>query len=135
LVPVEVDGWNTPGYVHPANLSLAAAAAAGTLQPTHTTLLSPFDPLVSDRARVQELFGFSYRIETYTRAEHRQYGYYTLPILHRGALIGRLDPKAHRRERLFEVRALHLEPGVAVTDELIAHLAATLRACAAWPET
>jgi uncharacterized protein YcaQ len=130
-----VEGWDAPAYVHPDHLPLAEQAAAGALEPALTTLLSPFDPLVSDRARVEELFGFYYRIEVYTPSHKRQFGYFTLPILHRGALIGRLDPKAHRAAGLFEVRALHLEPGVAVTDDLITDLAAALRACAAWHQT
>ncbi len=130
-----VEGWDAPAYVHPDHLPLAEQAAAGTLEPTLTTLLSPFDPLVSDRARVEELFGFYYRIEVYTPSHKRQFGYFTLPILHRGALIGRLDPKAHRAAGLFEVRALHLEPGVTVTDTLITDLAAALRACGAWHRT
>jgi uncharacterized protein YcaQ len=132
---VQVEDWDTPAYVHPDHLPLAEQAAAGALEPTLTTLLSPFDPLVSDRDRAEELFGFYYRIEVYTPSHKRQFGYFTLPILHRGALIGRLDPKAHRAAGLFEIRALYLEPGVAVTDELITDLATALRACAAWHKT
>lgn len=135
LLTVAIEGWSAPAYVHPANGPLLEAAAAGTLVPSYTTLLSPFDPLVSDRDRARALFGFAYRIETYTRAEHRQHGYFTLPILHQGRLVGRLDPKAHRKVGMFEVRALHLESGVEVTDQLVADLAATLRACAAWHGT
>ena len=132
---VEVEGWDAPAYVHPDHWALAEAAQAGDLVPTLTTLLSPFDPLVWDRARASALFGFDYRIECYTPAPQRRYGYFTLPILWRGALVGRLDPKAHRQAGLFEVKALHLEPGVAVTDGLVHDLAATLRACAAWHAT
>ncbi|MBK9714715.1 MAG: YcaQ family DNA glycosylase [Kouleothrix sp.] len=135
LVPVEVEGWSQPAYIHPDNLALAKAAAAGELRPELTTLLSPFDPLVWDRARALAMFGFDYRIECYTPAPKRRYGYFTLPILRRGQLIGRLDPKAHRKEQRFEVKALHLEPGVAVTDELAADLAGALRDCAAWHGT
>lgn len=135
LIEVRVEGWAQPGYVHPANLALAEAAAAGALAPTHTTLLSPFDPLVWDRARALALFGFDYRIECYTPAPKRRYGYFTLPILWRGQLVGRLDPKAHRKERRFEVKALHLEPGVPITDALAADLAGALHACAAWHGT
>jgi len=100
-----------------------------------TTLLSPFDPLVWDRERAREVFGFDYRLECYTPAPKRTYGYFTLPILRRGSLVGRLDPKAHRREGVFEVKALYLEPGVDVSDELIADLASSLRECAAWHRT
>src|SRR5207248_11189411 len=99
-------------------------AAEGTLESTVTTLFSPFDPVVSNRERARELFGFDYRIETYTPAAQRRYGYFTLPILHRGSLVGRLDPKAQRREGLFEVRALHLEPDTPITDSLLSELAA-----------
>jgi uncharacterized protein YcaQ len=132
---VTVEGWDAPAYLHPDHLPLAEQAVAGTLEPVLTTLLSPFDPLVSDRARVEALFGFYYRIEVYTPSHKRQFGYFTLPILHRGALVGRLDPKAHRASGVIEIRALHLEPGVALTDALVTDLAATLRACAAWHQT
>jgi uncharacterized protein YcaQ len=135
LIEVEVEGWKSPAFVHPSNLALMEAAAAGTLAPELTTLLSPFDPLVWDRARALAMFGFDYRIECYTPAPKRRYGYFTLPILRRGQLIGRLDPKAHRKERRFEVKALHLEPGIAVSEELIADIAGALRECADWHQT
>jgi uncharacterized protein len=124
-----------PAYVHPENADLAKAAGSGELESSLTTLLSPFDPVVWDRARALELFGFDYRIEVYTPAARRRYGYYSLPILHRGALVGRLDAKAHRKEGLFEVKALHLEPGVSVTEDLVSGLAGALRACAGWHAT
>lgn len=135
LISVPVAGWQEPAYIHPDHLPLAMAAADGALRSTTTTLLSPFDPLVWDRRRTLELFGFDYRLECYTPASKRRYGYFTLPILHRGALIGRLDPKAHRKEGLFEIKALYLEPGIALDDELAAALAAALRSCAAWHGT
>jgi hypothetical protein len=135
LVVVDVEGWDEPALVHPENLALAEQAAAGALEPTHTTLLSPFDPLVWDRRRALELFGFEYRIECYTPAPKRRYGYFTLPILHRGELIGRLDPKAHRAQGLFEVKALYLEPGVPPTEALAEAVGAALQAFAAWHAT
>jgi hypothetical protein len=135
LTRVAVGGWTEPAYLHPANQALAEAAADATLTATHTTLLSPFDPLVWDRERAREVFGFDYRIECYTPAPKRRYGYFSLPILHRGALVGRLDPKAHRKTGVFEVKALHLEPAVPLTDQLISELAAALRACASWHGT
>jgi uncharacterized protein YcaQ len=135
LLPADVEGWDEAAYIHPDNAGLAEAAAAGALAPQLTTLLSPFDPLVWDRARALALFGFDYRIECYTPAPKRRYGYFTLPILRRGALVGRLDPKAHRKEQRFEVKALHLEPGIPITDELVADIAGALRDCAAWHAT
>jgi uncharacterized protein len=135
LIRVAVEGWSTPGYIHPDHCALAELAAAGNLLPRSTTLLSPFDPVVWDRTRARALFDFDYLIECYTPAAKRRYGYFTLPILHRGRLVGRLDPKAHRKEGIFEVKALHLEPEVAVTDELIHDLADALHECAAWHKT
>ena len=124
-----------PAYVHPENARLAEEVLSGRLRSSVTTLLSPFDPVVWDRARASELFGFDYKIEVYTPAARRRYGYYSLPILHEGALVGRLDAKAHRKDGLFEVKAAHLEPGVPVSDELVASLTGALRACASWHAT
>jgi uncharacterized protein len=124
-----------PAYVHPGNARLAEEVLSGRQRSSVTTLLSPFDPVVWDRARASELFGFDYKIEVYTPAARRRYGYYSLPILHDGALVGRLDAKAHRKEGLFEVKAAHLESGVPVSDDLVASLAGALRACASWHAT
>ena len=135
LMTVEVEGWNAPGYIHPGDRKQVEAAAKGKIPRSKTTFLSPFDPLVWDRARALDLFHFDYKIEVYTPAPKRKYGYFTLPILYHNALIGRIDPKAHRKEGIFEVRALHLEPGVVVDDALVAEVKAALRACAAWHKT
>jgi uncharacterized protein YcaQ len=124
-----------PAYVHPGNARLAEEVLSGRQRSSVTTLLSPFDPVVWDRARASELFGFDYKIEVYTPAARRRYGYYSLPILHDGVLVGRLDAKAHRKEGLFEVKAVHLEPDVPASDELVASLAGALRACASWHAT
>lgn len=132
LLAAQVEGCAGPAYIHPDHAALAEAAAAGALVPTLTTLLSPFDPLVWDRARTRAVFGFDYTIECYTPAPKRRYGYFCLPILHRGELVGRLDPKVHRTEGRFEVKALYLEPEVPVSDELAAGLAGALKECAAW---
>ena len=135
LLPVAVDGWREPAYIHRDHVALAEQAAAGGLQSSVTTLLSPFDPVVSDRARAEELFGFRYRIEVYTPAARRQYGYFTLPLLHRGALVGRVDAKAHRKAGMFEVKALHLEPATPPSNALAVAVAATLRTFADWHGT
>lgn len=135
LLRVRVEEWDEEGLAHPDRLPLLERAAAGEVQATRTTILSPFDPVVWDRARALEWFGFDYRLECYTPAAKRRWGYFVLPILHRGALVGRLDAKAHRREGRFEVRALWLEPGVKATAALADDVAAALRACAAWHGT
>ncbi|MEO8397705.1 MAG: crosslink repair DNA glycosylase YcaQ family protein, partial [Chloroflexota bacterium] len=92
LETVQVEGWDVPGYFHPDQRKTIEAAAKGKIPASKTTLLSPFDPLVWDRARGRELFNFTYQIECYTPAAKRIYGYFTLPILYNNALIGRLDP-------------------------------------------
>ncbi len=135
IQPVQVEGWNVPGYFHPDQRAAIEAAAGGEVPTSRTTLLSPFDPLVWDRGRALDLFSFDYKIEVYTPAPKRKYGYFTLPILYNNRLIGRLDPKAHRKEGIFEVKAVHLEPGVVVDDALISALKSTLKACAAWHKT
>ena len=98
-------------------------------------MLSPFDPLVWDRKRASELFGFDYRIECYTPAPKRQYGYFVLPLLHRGKLVGRMDAKAHRKEGVFEVKSLYLEAGVRVTRTLAQDLEKALQKLAQWHQT
>ena len=75
-----------------------------------TTMLTPFDSFLWHRERTERLFGFSYRIEVYTPGHKRVHGYYVLPILHDGQLIGRLDAKTHRAERRLEVKRVHFEP-------------------------
>ncbi len=132
LIPVRVEDWLHATYVHRDLAQLLVAAEAGTLKSTVTTLLSPFDPVVWDRKRAFELFDFDYRIECYTPAPKRKYGYFVLPILHRGRLVGRLDAKAHRGEGVFEVKALFLEPVVRPTQRLAAELDAALARCALW---
>ena len=134
LLRARVDGWKEPVYIHPDLADLAQAAADGGLSATATTILSPFDPVVWDRRRAQELFNFDYRLECYTPAEKRRYGYFTLPILRRGALVGRLDAKAHRRSGIFEVKFVALEPGVKVTDRFTRDVAGALQRLANWHE-
>jgi uncharacterized protein YcaQ len=83
--------------------------------PKRMRLLSPFDPVLRDRARANRLFGFDYRFEAFVPEPKRRYGYYVLPILEGERLVGRLDPKFHRRESLLDIRRIYWEPGVSVT--------------------
>jgi uncharacterized protein YcaQ len=135
LLRARVDGWAEPVYIHPLHSELASAIVDESLKPSATTLLSPFDPVVWDRKRALELFDFDYRLECYTPAPKRRYGYFTLPILRHGALVGRLDAKAHRTAGIFEVKALYLEPGVRATTALAADMAACLRRVSCWHGT
>lgn len=131
--PVKVEGLKgNPYYVHNENLALLNEALNGRLHPTHTSILSPFDPLVSDRARTRELFDFDYNIECYTPAPKRKFGYFVLPILHKGRLVGRMDAKAWRNEGYLQVIKLFLETGVKPSSALAKDLAKTIKTYAAW---
>ncbi|MGH8171574.1 MAG: DNA glycosylase AlkZ-like family protein, partial [Rhodanobacteraceae bacterium] len=135
LIRVAVEGWKTPGYVHADHRVLCDSAARGGLRATHSALLSPFDPIVWHRERAMTMFDFEYRLECYVPAPKRRWGYYVLPILHRGRIVGRLDAKAHRGEGVFEVKVLYLEEGVAMTDALLAGVASAIQQCADWHAT
>jgi uncharacterized protein YcaQ len=135
LTRVAVRGWKASGYVHRDHAELLEQAHRGRLRATHTTLLSPFDPVVWDRERASAMFGFDYTIECYTPSQKRRYGYFVLPILRRGRFVGRLDAKAHRDGGTFEVKKLYLEQGVKIDDRLVADIAGAIRNCAHWHET
>jgi uncharacterized protein len=135
LLEVDVDGWDDAAYVHPAHWELAQSCTDGGTTASLTTLLSPFDPLVWDRGRARAVFHFDYRLECYTPAPKRRWGYYVLPVLRRGNLVARVDAKAHRREGRFEVKALYLEPSVRPGDALLTDVSRALREAAEWHGT
>ncbi len=135
LQRVSIEGRPEPWYIHPENISLLEYAAAGEPVPSYTTLLSPFDPLIWDRERARVLFDFDFSLECYLPREKRRYGYYLLPILHEGSLVGRLDAKAYRKEGIFEVRALYLEPAVRINEDTAQAIAGAIQRCAAWHGT
>jgi uncharacterized protein len=110
VTEIEVEGSRARWLALARDVPALARAARQPAPSRGTTLLSPFDSLLWYRDRVTCLFGFDYRIEVYTPGHRRVHGYYTLPILHDGHLIGRVDAKAHRAERRLEVRSVHFEP-------------------------
>jgi uncharacterized protein YcaQ len=123
LVPVTVEGWNQPAYLHAeARLPRRVGAA---------TVVSPFDPLVWERGRTERLFGMNYRIEIYVPAAQRLYGYYVLPFLLGDQLAARVDLKAERRTGVLQIPAAWLEPA-ADQEETAVALAAELHRLAGW---
>ena len=135
LIRVAVRGWENAAYVHRDHAPLLARAARGGLRAKHTTLLSPFDPIVWHRERASAMFGFDYTIECYVPGPKRRYGYFVLPILHRGRLIGRLDAKAHRASGEFEIKTIFLEPDVEADEALLADVATAIQRAADWHGT
>ena len=126
LHPVVVRGWARPTYLHrDASLPRAVSGRA---------LLSPFDPLVFERRRLEELFGTRYRIEIYTPAHKRVHGYYVLPFLLGDRIAALVDLKADRQAGVLRVQAAHHEPNghPAAPGMVAADLAAELSLMARW---
>ena len=101
---VAVDGWTEKAFVHRATKLPKQLHA--------TALLSPFDSLVWCRPRNERLFNFHYRIEIYTPKEKRKFGYYVLPFMMNGEMVGRVDLKADRANSKLLVHSVHTEKGV-----------------------
>jgi hypothetical protein len=121
------DGMVQDVLVHRDNLPLLQQAADGALTAQRTTFLSPFDSLFWAQRRDVQLWGFRQSLEAYLPAPKRQYGYFCLPILHKDRLVGRFDPKLERSNGTLRLKALHLEPDVAPSPELLADIAIAMR--------
>ena len=104
IVAVQVEGCKETYYGLPEYLEAPTLPA-----PTGTTFICPFDSLLWQRQRAEDLLAFRYRIEIYVPEAKRQFGYYVLPILHDGSFAGRFDAKLHREESRLEVKAVFLE--------------------------
>ena len=116
VAEIQIEGERAPWFALREDLPALERAArrrAGSPPSRGTTLLSPFDSFLWHRERTRALFGFDYVIEVYVPGHKRVHGYYSLPILHEGRLIGRLDAKNHRTRKRLEVRHVHFEPWLA----------------------
>jgi uncharacterized protein len=119
------DGQRLAGWIRPADRELAARLDRARPRADSGVLLSPFDPLLWDRARVARLFGFDALLEIFKPAAKRRWGYYCLPVLAGERLVGRVDLKAERKEGVLRVVSAHLEEAGAAAkkDRLATRLA------------
>ncbi|MCS2163216.1 winged helix-turn-helix domain-containing protein [Scandinavium sp. H11S7] len=131
IIPVDVEGLGAM-WLHADLQPLLEDAQAGKLTATRSVVLSPFDPVVWDRKRAEQLFDFTYRLECYTPAPKRQFGYFVLPLLHQGKLVGRMDSKMHRKTGVLEIFAVYLQDGVRVSQTLEKGLMQAISDFACW---
>jgi uncharacterized protein YcaQ len=135
LVPVLVEGADGSPRAALALSDWRERLRALPEPPDRIRLLSPFDPVLRDRARALRRFGYDYRFEAFTPRPKRRYGYYVLPLLEGDRLVGRLDAKLDRQSAALLIQGLWWEPGVAASrprraalDEALARLARWLEA-------
>jgi uncharacterized protein YcaQ len=122
--PAEVEGLPGRWRVHPAYLDVL-----GTFK-GRTALLSPFDRLIHDRVRAEQLWGFEYILEMYKPKGQRRWGYFALPILHDDRLVGKLDAQADRKAATLVVNAIHED--VRFTKAIAAAVRREIRELADW---
>jgi uncharacterized protein YcaQ len=127
-IEIEEDGATWPGswYVHTQSLAALDRIEAGDWKP-RTNILSPFDNLICDRDRTEQLFDFHFRIEIYVPKAKRQYGYYVMPILQGDRLIGRIDPKLDRKAKKLVVHNVYAEPEALMNLETGRDVAGAIR--------
>jgi len=135
LIELKVEDWNESAWALPEVWEGFQVEFRKNPEPHYTTILSPFDSLIWDRARTRKLFNFDFTIECYLPAAKRKYGYFLLPVLHNSQLIARMDAKSHRAEKKFEVKLLYLEEGIVPDHNLAENLISAFYACASWHKT
>jgi uncharacterized protein YcaQ len=109
LHPATVEGSPAQWYVHSADTELLERIQAGDWR-GRTTLISPFDNLIADRARTRALFDFDFTLEIYVPPPKRRWGYFVMPVLHGDRLVDRLDLAVDRKRRVLEVKRSTPEP-------------------------
>lgn len=124
ILPADVEGRKGKWFIHRDDVDLVRRLDDSATP--RTTLLSPFDNLICDRARTEALWDFHYRIEIYVPRDQRRYGYYALPILHGDRLIGAVDATTDRKSNVLRVDAVHLEEGEKPSAETGAGVMAAL---------
>lgn len=135
LIPVKISGFDSTGYIHKDKQPLLENILNLRIAANRTTILSPFDPLIWDRARLKELFSIDFRLECYLPESKRTFGYWLLPILHKDIIIGKMDAKADRKNGVLEIKALYIENEVQINESLVMGLQETLREFAEWHNT
>ena len=123
IYPVHIDNWKQPAYLH-RNAKLPGKISA-------QALLTPFDPLVWERNRIERLFDFNYRIEIYTPVAKRRYGYYVLPFLVDERLAARVDLQADRNNQNLRVLACYIEDDI-TSEPVVTTLGVELLKLATW---
>ena len=123
LVPVEVEGWGQPAWADPAALDSLRERGRH-----RTTLLSPFDSLVWDRARTERIFGLAHRLEAYVPKHLRVLGYFAMPVLAGGRLVARVDPEREGRTLVAQRVTYAVRP----TEQVVADVQAAIEEAALW---
>ena len=128
IVPAQIDGVKGQWWVRADDVE---SLTSDGFKP-RTALLSPFDNLLCDRARTEELFGFSHRLEIYTPKAKRRWGFFVLPILHGDRLIGRADLAIDRRKQRLVAHAIHREPDAPKSQAVVKAIRRELERLAGW---
>lgn len=125
IAGVSIEGLPKKYYILNEDLAGIDGISESTIHKVH--LLSPFDNLIILRNRIKEIFDFDYTLECYLPAAKREYGYFSLPILWKGDLVGRLDPKADRQNKQLIINSLFIEKRMADGDEFFSALGKSLK--------
>lgn len=135
IIQVEIKegkrSWKDTWYVHADDVPMLDWLEAGNWEP-RTTLLSPFDNLISDRSRTEQLFNFRFSFEVYVPKPKRKYGCYVMPILHGDRFIGRIDPVMDRKKKRLTINAVHAEPTAPKSQEAAQAVADTIEELGKW---